>query len=692
MADQPVNHGAPTAHACAVGWNARRTTLRRRLGIAAAGFLLWSAGIEARLIYLQVVRHSDLVARAERQQLRTITAPAKRGEILDRGGRVLAYSVDADSIYAVPTDIGDPAAAADALCRALEDCAPKERQLLADRIRRGRAFVYVRRQVTPQQAGRVAALQLEGVGFMTENRRFYPNKDLAAHLLGYVGVDNLGLGGIEAAYDNLIKGRAGTVLIQTDARRHAFSRIERPPTTGATLELTIDQYLQHIVERELRAGVEENRAAGGSVIVMDPRSGEILALANWPTFNPNTYRQSGEDARRNRAVQDLYEPGSTFKIVTASAALEQNLIRPDDPVDASGGRIRFGSRVITEASGHDYGVLSFTDVIVKSSNVGAIKVGLGLGPERLSLSVKRFGFGRPSSPDDFPGESPGIVWDPGRLNDSALASVSMGYQVGVTPLQMAAAVSSIANGGELLKPRAVRAVLRDGRRFPVPRTVVQRTVAPNVAAELTTIMEAVVERGTATAAQLAGYTIAGKTGTARKVIDGRYSASEYNASFVGFLPSRNPVFTVVIVIDSPHGRNGYYGGTVAAPIFRRIAEAALRQYAVPPSINPAPPVLVTRHEDTHEQPTSGPSEPLAIVTVAGQSQPVASIVPDLRGLSAREALRTVAQLGVTARLRGTGNVVDQEPGPGTVLDRGAVTTLWLDREPHVIGAAHGAQP
>jgi membrane peptidoglycan carboxypeptidase len=268
----------------------------------------------------------------------------------------------------------------------------------------------------------------------------------------------------------------------------------------------------------------------------------------------------------------------------------------------------------------------------------------------------------------------------------------MGYQVGVTPLQMAAAVSSIANGGELLKPRVVRAVIRDGRRVPVPRTAVQRTMAPNVAAELTTIMEAVVERGTATGAQLEGHTIAGKTGTARKVIDGRYSASEYNASFVGFLPSRNPVFTVVVVIDSPHGRNGYYGGTVAAPIFRSIAEAALRRYAVPPSINPAPPVLVARHEDAREQPTSGPSEPLAIVTLGGTAQPVASIVPDLRGLSAREALRTLAQLGVTARLRGTGNVVDQEPGPGTVLDRGAVTTLWLDREPTVIGAAHGARP
>ncbi len=253
-----------------------------------------------------------------------------------------------------------------------------DRHALADRIRRGRAFVYVRRQVSPEQARRVAALDLTGVGFMKENRRFYPNKDLAAHVLGYVGIDNGGLHGIEAAYDSLIKGRPGTVLIQTDARRRAFSRIERPPTTGATLELTIDQYLQHIVERELRAGVESTRAAAGSAVVMNPASGEILALANYPTFNPNTYREFDADTQRNRAIQDLYEPGSTFKIVTAGAALEEKVVKPEDPIDVSAGQIRFGSRVIHDVGRH--GILPFADVIVLSSNVGAIKVGLRLGP------------------------------------------------------------------------------------------------------------------------------------------------------------------------------------------------------------------------------------------------------------------------------------------------------------------------
>ncbi len=668
--------------------NAWRTTLKRRLAFAAALFVLWSGAIEARLVYLQVYRHADLVARAERQQLRTIAAAAKRGDILDRRGHVLAYSVDADSIYAVPTEIGDPSQATAALCRALGDCTTSDRQALADRIRRGRAFVYVRRQVTPDQARRVADLQLEGVGFMKENRRFYPNKELGAHLLGYVGIDNTGLAGIEATYDNLIKGNPGTVLIQTDAKRHAFSRVERPSTTGATLELTIDQYLQHIAERELRAGIEENRAASGAAVIMDPWTGEILALANWPTFNPNAYRDTPDAERRNRAIQDLYEPGSTFKIVTASAALEQHVIQPDDQIDVRGGLIRLGSRVVRDT--HDYGILSFTDVIVKSSNIGAIKVGLRLGPERLGIYARRFGFGRPSSPD-FPGESPGILWDPAKQNDSALASMAMGYQVGVTPLQMAAAVSSVANGGQLIQPRVVRAVIKDGRRVPVPRKVVRRAINEGVAAELTTIMEQVVERGTATAAQIPWYTVAGKTGTAARLVNGNYSTTDYNASFVGFVPSRKPVFTIIVVLDSPHAK-GHTGGAASAPVFKRIAQAAMRQYGVPPSINPAPPLVVARNdaEDAHEQPTSTGGSTPSIVALGGAPQGP-RVFPDLRGLGARDALHALTRLGMTGRLNGTGIVTRQRPEAGSPIDRDATSILWLERQAPLTRGA-GATP
>ena len=653
-----------------------RSTLKGRLVVAAVGLVSWTVAIEARLVYLQVVRNADLSTRAERQQMRTVAAPAKRGEILDRRGRVLAYSVDADSIYAVPSEIEQARKAVAALCGALEDCTSKEREAMLERFGRQRAFVYVRRQVSPDQARRVKALELEGIGFMKESRRFYPNKELASHLLGYVGIDNTGLDGIESAYDSLIKGRPGTVLIQTDARRHAFSRLEKPPTTGGTLELSIDHYLQHIAERELRAGVEATGAQGGSAIVMDPWTGEILAMANWPSFNPNAYRQAREDARRNRSVQDLYEPGSTFKVVTASAAIEEKVVRPDDWIDVSAGHIRFPGRVIYDDHRHE--ALTFSDVIVKSSNVGAIKVGLRVGRDRLGAYVRRFGFGGPVSPD-FPAESPGIVWDPSKLNDSALASVAMGYQIGVTPLQMATAVSSVANGGELIQPRVVRAVIRDGKRMPVPHKVLRRTISTTTAAELTRIMEGVVEAGgTATRARVDGYTVAGKTGTAQKLVNGRYSRSEYNTSFVGFVPSRKPVFTIIVDIDTP--RVNKYGGLAAAPVFQRIADAALRHQGIPPTINAAPPVLVARREERPEVPAAGPAEPPAILTVGGPAVPRSGF-PDLRGMSAREAARALARLGLVARMHGAGVVIDQRPEPGAVVDHRPACELWLHRGP-----------
>ena len=368
---------------------------------------------------------------------------------------------------------------------------------MVERFSTARAFAFVERFVTPQAAARVAALDLEGVGFMKESRRYYPKKELAAQLLGYVGVDNGGLGGIEAAYDSVVRGRDGKVLVQIDARRRGFSSVERLPTAGGTLELTIDEQLQHIVERELRAGVTAHRADSGTAIVMDPHSGEILAMATYPAFNPNAFRSAPEHLRKNRAVTDLYEPGSTFKIVTASAAIQEGVVSPSDLIDVSAGMIKFPGRPPIEDVAR-YGVLTFADVIAKSSNVGAIKVGLRLGAERLGLYVNRFGFGKVTSPD-FPGESPGIVWDPSRLNDSALASVSMGYQVGVTPLQMAAAASAVANGGRLLQPRVVRAIVKDGVRTPIVPALVGRPITARTAAELTSIMEDVVARGTGTA-------------------------------------------------------------------------------------------------------------------------------------------------------------------------------------------------
>jgi cell division protein FtsI (penicillin-binding protein 3) len=656
--------------------NVLRTTLKRRVALACGFLLLWAVVIEARLVYLQVVRYGDLSARAERQQSRTVEAPAKRGDILDRHGHILAYSVDADTIYAVPNEIGDIDATTAALCRALGDCDAKDRQTMTERIRKGRYFAYVRRQVWPDQAARVAALKLDGIGFIKESKRTYPNSDLASHVLGYVGIDNVGLSGIEATYDSFVRGRAGTVLVQTDARRAAFSRVERPPTAGASLELTIDEFLQHVAERELRAGVQWSGASGGSAIVMDPNTGEILAMANAPDFNPNAYRDVREELRRNRAIQDLYEPGSTFKIVTASAAFEERAASPSTIIDASAGNIRFGSRVIRDD--HNYGVLSFAQAIIKSSNVGAIKVALKLGPEKVSAYVRRFGFGQPTSPD-FRGESPGIVWDPSKLTDSALASVAMGYQVGVTPLQMAAAVSAVANGGELVQPRIVRAVIRDRTRLPVPRKVITRAITTNTAATLTQIMEGVVTEGTGKAAQIWGYTVAGKTGTAKKLVNGSYRGhSDYNVSFIGFVPAHKPVFAIVVVVDSPH-RVSPYGGVVAAPIFQKIAATALRHYGVPQSIDAPEPLLASRPGDIVEQPASGPIAPPRILPL-GESPANITVFPDLTGLSARDALRVLAQLGMTARLQGTGVVVQQFPPAGDPIESASTVVLKLDRQ------------
>ena len=333
-----------------------RVTLRRRVTVTASLLALWVVGIEARLVYLQVIDRADLVKRAERQQMQTIPLAAKRGDIVDRRGRVLATSVDADTIYAVPSAIDDEASVVAKLCDAFADCTKTERQDLVDRLKRQRNFAFIRRQVSPEEAERVKALDLSGIKSQKEGHRYYPNKELAAHLLGFVGIDGKGLGGIESAYDSQIRGKEGKILVQIDSRRRAFSRIERPPTTGSTIELTIDEYLQHIAERELHAGVLENRAESGTAIIMDPHTGEILAMANEPTFNPNEYRDFAENDRRNRAVQDIYEPGSTFKVVTASAAIEEKVLPIDALIDTNPGTIKIGSRVVTEASHHNYQV------------------------------------------------------------------------------------------------------------------------------------------------------------------------------------------------------------------------------------------------------------------------------------------------------------------------------------------------
>ncbi len=654
-----------------------RSKFKRRVVCLLCALGVWTVGVEARLVELQVVRHKEMLARALDQQQRVVKLVPQRGDIVDRHGEVLAYSVDGSAIVADPAAIDDPTKAADEICDALRDCDASKRTGLEKSLSRKTMFAYVDRQVGPDQVRRVEALKLPGIRTIPEPRRYYPNLDLAAHVLGFVGIDNEGLGGIERSFNKVIRGRPGEMLLEVDARRKRLdSRIQQAPVAGATVELTLDLYLQHIAERELRAGVEKTHADGGTAVVMDPHTGEILAMASYPAFNPNDVQSATDAERRNRAIQDIYEPGSTFKIVTASAAFQEGVMSVDDLIDTNPGRINFGSRVVREDNGHDYGVLSFADVIVKSSNVGAIKIGLKVGPERMERYIRRYGFGQALLPD-LGGQSAGIVWDPVKLSDSALASMSMGYQVGVTPLQMVNAVSAVANGGTLYQPHLVRAVIRGNDRQEIAPKPLWRVINPDTAATLTSIMEGVVQRGTGKEAQLAGYRVAGKTGTAAKLVDGHYSHTDYNVSFVGFVPASRPVLAILVLVDTP--RNGSpYGGTVAAPIFKQIAEAALRQLGVPPTINPPPVVLA--EAGTANPPLTDLADTKVVPPDPDPTRLGGSLLmPDVRGLNARQALRALSGVGLTVRLLGSGLVAAQTPEPGTPVELGGSSQLELHR-------------
>ena len=665
-----------------------RVSVKKRTLLLVCVLVAWGIGIQARLVNLQVFQHDRLSELASERQHYIAKTEALRGDIVDRNGQMLAYTVGADAIVADPTKVIDKAATAAAICGALGDCTRKEQAELTSRLGGKGRFTVVRqsRAVTPAQSDRVAELKLPGIALQGNTRRYYPGVDLGAHVIGFVGRDNDGQAGIEYAHDKIVRGQDGRAWVQVDAKRTRLeTRVDREPVAGATLELTIDLRLQYLVERELAAGVAANRAKGGTAIVMDPYTGEVLALASYPTFNPNIAGTFSDDERRNRAVQDVYEPGSTFKLVTAAAALEEGLFAPGEIIDCSPGFIKFeGRKPITEAGGHNYGQLTFEDVIVKSSNVGAIKIGARVGIERLSRYVHRFGFGQILS-SDLVGQSRGL-WNPDGLDHSGLASVSMGYQVGVTPLQMASAASVIANGGLLMEPHLVRAVIRDGVREQVEPKVIRRTISANTAATLTTIMEGVTERGTAKAARLERYQVAGKTGTASKAVAGGYSKSDYNASFVGFVPSRKPVFTVLVVIDTPRAL-GHYGGVVAAPIVKRITEAALQHVGVPPTIDAAPPVMIATG-DTH-LPAPAVRPPALIATLTSEGGP--ALMPDVRGLSAREAVRVLGNVGMSVRLSGSGFVTAQSPDPGAVIDSGAWGALELRRAVSTTRASGGGR-
>lgn len=553
----------------------RRATWLRPV-LVCLGMIAWMGVILLRLADLQLVRAEEYRDKAVRQQQRVVELEPPRGTIFDRRGRPLAVSVSVESAFAVPARIDDSLATARALAPILADStADIEPRLTADR-----SFSWVERKLEPEQSGAIRELDLAGIDFVRESRRYYPNGSLAAGLLGFVGTDDEGLGGIEAGYDAVVTGDAVQRRVVRDARGAWVTAEERAfsePEPGDDLHLTIDAVVQHIAESELAATVERSGARGGAVILLDPNNGEVLAMASLPTFDPNRYQRASASARRLRPVSDVFEPGSTFKVITLAAAMADHLVSAGDEFDCGNGNIVLGNGKRVRDH-HAYDRLTVTEIIAKSSNVGAIRIGQVAGRQRLYDTLTGFGFGRETG-IDVPGESRGLIRELDAWDKYAHDYAAFGHGVAVTSLQLVNAFAAIANGGTLYKPRVVRAV---GDAAPALPEVLGTAVDRATSLSLERILEVVVEEGTAKSAAVPGYRVAGKTGTPQKLTrDGRgYSHRLYMPSFVGFAPARDPRVVGLVLIDEPGAAEE--GGVVAAPTFRRIVERVFRYWRLPP--------------------------------------------------------------------------------------------------------------
>lgn len=531
-----------------------------------------------RLVTLQVLQAAELTARADRQHQKSVTLEGARGTVTDRHGKVLAMNMEVPSIFGVPTSLDSPTNAA----RSLSPVLRIRRDEIEKKLRQDKHFVWLARKVEPEQGQRLEQLSIDGIGMVMEGRRFYPKGPLLAHVLGFVGMDGLGLEGLERRYEAQLHGEKRVTILQRDALgRTVFPKglREQVPAPGHALTLTIDEVIQYIAEKELEEAVNNAHAKAGTIIVIEPQSGAILAMAISPRFDPNTVASLTADRWRNRALTDTYEPGSTMKVVVAAAALEEKVMMPGSMVFGENGRMTIANTTI-----HDHeklGWMTFAQMIQKSSNIGAAKTGMLLGEQRMYRYLQAFGFGQRTDVD-LPGEVGGLLKSPREWGRRSLASISMGQEVGVTPLQMVSAVSAIANDGVLMKPYVVSEV-RDQKgqllKNILPH-VRRRVVSPDTARTLTTILEGVVTNGTGMKAAISGYRVAGKTGTAQKVDPrtGTYSSSLSIGSFVGFVPADAPRLAMIIVIDEPQGEA--WGGVVAAPVFRRVGEQVLTYLGV----------------------------------------------------------------------------------------------------------------
>ncbi len=569
-----------------------------RLLIVAAVLALWTGASLVRLAYLQVFRYADFLARAEHQQQHIVEISPKRADILDRNLHALALSAAVNSCFAVPQEISDPQMVAKLLAGVLQTSSDDIEAKLAS----SRSFVWIARKLPPETVTRIEALNLRGVYFQTEDQRFYPKRDLAASVLGYVDIDEKGLGGIEYALDDRIRSKPGRMLILADAKSRWFDSSDKTPAAGSSVVLTIDENIQFIAEKELAAAIAKTGSIAGTIIVQDPSNGEILAMANQPSFDPNAPAASKPDSRKNRAVVSLYEPGSVFKIVTLSAAIDQGLTNANEVVDCQNGAIYIAGHRIRD---HEpFGLLTVSQILAKSSDVGAIKIGLRLGAPKFYDYIRAYGFGSLTDVD-LPGENPGLVRRLDNWTPVSIGSISMGQEVGVTPLQMVNAMSVVANGGLLYRPHVVHALRTDTGNLlesqePDPKRIVRETTA----ATMRNMLEGVVLNGTAKMARLDGYTSGGKTGTAQKIDPdtGRYSPTQLIASYVGFAPLNNPAVTILVQLDSP-SIGSHMGGAAAGPVFKRVAEQTLAYLSVPHDEAISPKALRARHEAEEQAPT-----------------------------------------------------------------------------------------
>ena len=548
-----------------------------------------SAGI-SRLFYLQAFKNNDLSKIAVRQHQKTVALEPLRGTIYDRKGRVLAVNLDVESVYAVPSEIENTYEAARRLSKLLnEDFRVIERKLKSDK-----GFVWIARKLDPNISARIKNEDLEGIGFIKESKRFYPKKELFGQLIGFAGLDNTGLSGIEARYDEFLKGEDGFVILERDARgSHIFpSSGYKPPVKGRDIILTIDEGIQYICERELDKAIQKTRAKSGMIIGMDPKTGEMLAMAVKPSFNPNEFIKYAPEEWRNRIVSDPYEPGSTLKVIVASAALEDKVASPSEPMFFGEDKIDIDGEIIHDTV-KEKGRLSFRDVIKRSSNVGAVRIGMRLGKERLYSHLKSFGFGERTD-IDISGESKGILRQTREWSKRSIGTVSLGQEIGVTPIQLITAFSAVANNGWMMKPFVVSEI-RDGDKIvrKVYPEIKKRVISAETAAEMTRILTSVVEGGTGERAAIEGYRVAGKTGTAQKIDPktGLYSDKYFVSSFIGYAPAEDPQIALLVVIDSPEGIA--WGGSIAAPVFKSVAEDVLL-YMNAPSTNEERILMVKR--------------------------------------------------------------------------------------------------